>query len=168
MEELAKKKGISMAQFALAWSLANEFITAPIVGTTNLESLKELIGESLLSRIPCSAAHSSLGILSIIFLYPSFYLLPRLSSAWADEVAATHIKLTTEEKKYIDEVYEPLQVVSPEYETISKLTYSVDMNRLKQVYSYKCIKSLGQSPLRSHPNPLLLTLTFVSEQVQTD
>ena len=26
--------------------------------------------------------------------------------------AATHIKLSREEKKYIDEVYEPLQVVS--------------------------------------------------------
>jgi len=45
VEELAKKRGISMAQLALAWSLANEFITAPIVGTTNLDSLKELIGE---------------------------------------------------------------------------------------------------------------------------
>jgi hypothetical protein len=29
-------------------------------------------------------------------------------------VAATHIKLSGEEKKYIDEVYEPLQVVSSE------------------------------------------------------
>jgi hypothetical protein len=28
--------------------------------------------------------------------------------------AAAHIKLSGEEKKYIDEVYEPLQVVSPE------------------------------------------------------
>jgi hypothetical protein len=28
--------------------------------------------------------------------------------------AATHIKLSGEEKKYIDEVYEPLQVVSPD------------------------------------------------------
>jgi len=27
-------------------------------------------------------------------------------------IAATHIKLSGEEKKYIDEVYEPLQVVS--------------------------------------------------------
>jgi aryl-alcohol dehydrogenase-like predicted oxidoreductase len=48
VEELAKKKGISMAQLALAWSLANEFITAPIVGTTNLDSLKELIGMSII------------------------------------------------------------------------------------------------------------------------
>jgi aryl-alcohol dehydrogenase-like predicted oxidoreductase len=46
VEELAKKKGISMAQLALAWSLANDFITAPIIGTTNLDSLKELIGMS--------------------------------------------------------------------------------------------------------------------------
>lgn len=45
VEELAKKKGISMAQLALAWSLANDCVTAPIVGTTNLDSLKELIGE---------------------------------------------------------------------------------------------------------------------------
>jgi aryl-alcohol dehydrogenase-like predicted oxidoreductase len=48
VEELAEKKGISMAQLALAWSLANEFITAPIVGTTNLDSLKELIGMSII------------------------------------------------------------------------------------------------------------------------
>jgi aryl-alcohol dehydrogenase-like predicted oxidoreductase len=34
-----------MAQIALAWSFANEFVTAPIIGTTKLESLKELIGE---------------------------------------------------------------------------------------------------------------------------
>jgi len=49
VEELAKKRGISMAQLALAWSLANEFITAPIVGTTNLDSLKELIGMYIVS-----------------------------------------------------------------------------------------------------------------------
>ena len=45
MEELSKKKGVTMAQVALAWSLSNEFITAPIVGTTSLENMKELIGE---------------------------------------------------------------------------------------------------------------------------
>lgn len=42
--EIATKRGISMAQVALAWSLYNDFVTAPIVGTTKLESLKELIG----------------------------------------------------------------------------------------------------------------------------
>jgi hypothetical protein len=30
----------------------------------------------------------------------------------ADDIAATHIELSGEEKKYIDEVYEPLPVVS--------------------------------------------------------
>ena len=45
VEELAKKKDVSMAQIAVAWSLANEYVTAPIVGTTSLENLKELIGE---------------------------------------------------------------------------------------------------------------------------
>ena len=44
MEELAKKKGVSMAQIALAWILAKDGVTAPIVGTTSLENLKELIG----------------------------------------------------------------------------------------------------------------------------
>ena len=43
VEELAKKKGVKMAQIAVAWSLKK--ITAPIVGTTKLENLKEAIGE---------------------------------------------------------------------------------------------------------------------------
>lgn len=45
INEIAKKKGISMAQVALAWCLANEYVTAPIVGTTRIEALQELIGE---------------------------------------------------------------------------------------------------------------------------
>lgn len=36
-----------MAQIALAWSLANDYVHAPIVGTTSLENLKELIGGSV-------------------------------------------------------------------------------------------------------------------------
>lgn len=43
VEELAQKKGATMAQIALAWSLAKPGVTAPIVGTTKLENLKELI-----------------------------------------------------------------------------------------------------------------------------
>ncbi|KAK6902583.1 hypothetical protein I203_107841 [Kwoniella mangroviensis CBS 8507] len=64
VEEVAKKKRISMAQVALAWSLSNDFITAPIVGSTSLDNLKELIG-------------------------------------------ALDVKLTPEEKAYIDEPYAP-------------------------------------------------------------
>ncbi|GJE98389.1 aldo/keto reductase [Phanerochaete sordida] len=43
VEQLAKKKGISMAQVALAWSLSKEHVTAPIVGSTKLENLQEAI-----------------------------------------------------------------------------------------------------------------------------
>ncbi|THH31705.1 hypothetical protein EUX98_g2451 [Antrodiella citrinella] len=42
VEEIAKK-GISMAQVAIAWSLAFPGVTAPIVGTTSLNNLKEII-----------------------------------------------------------------------------------------------------------------------------
>lgn len=41
---MAKKKGVEMAQIALAWSCKR--VTAPIVGTTKLENLVETIGES--------------------------------------------------------------------------------------------------------------------------
>lgn len=43
VHEVAQKRNISMAQVAVAWCLAHNFVTAPIVGTTKLESLKELI-----------------------------------------------------------------------------------------------------------------------------
>ncbi|KAG2342877.1 aryl-alcohol dehydrogenase [Suillus weaverae] len=44
LEEVAKKKGASMAQIALAWSLAQDVVTAPIVGTTSLKNLQDLLG----------------------------------------------------------------------------------------------------------------------------
>jgi len=44
LEEVAKKKGASMAQTALAWSMQKDGVTAPIVGTTSLDNLKDLIG----------------------------------------------------------------------------------------------------------------------------
>ncbi|KAL0954992.1 hypothetical protein HGRIS_003918 [Hohenbuehelia grisea] len=43
VEEIAKKKQISMAQVALAWSLSKNVISAPIVGTTSLRNLQEMI-----------------------------------------------------------------------------------------------------------------------------
>ena len=33
-----------MAQVAIAWSLSKPFMTAPIVGTTSLDKLKDLVG----------------------------------------------------------------------------------------------------------------------------
>ncbi|KAN0090861.1 NADP-dependent oxidoreductase domain containing protein [Tylopilus felleus] len=43
LEEVAKKKGASMAQMALAWSMAQDAVTAPIVGTTSLDNLLDLL-----------------------------------------------------------------------------------------------------------------------------
>ncbi|KAJ7271882.1 aryl-alcohol dehydrogenase [Mycena haematopus] len=43
VEELSKKKGASMAQIALAWCMAKDGVTAPIVGSTSLDNLYELI-----------------------------------------------------------------------------------------------------------------------------
>jgi len=39
--ELAEKKGVKMAQVAFAWSAKK--VTAPIIGTTKLDNLKEMI-----------------------------------------------------------------------------------------------------------------------------
>jgi aryl-alcohol dehydrogenase-like predicted oxidoreductase len=46
-ETIAKARGVSMAQVALAWILSKDQVSAPIVGTTSVDNLKELIGESL-------------------------------------------------------------------------------------------------------------------------
>lgn len=41
--ELAKKKGKTMAQIALAWQLSCDFVTAPIIGSTRIEAIDELV-----------------------------------------------------------------------------------------------------------------------------
>jgi len=43
VEKLAKDKNLSMAQIALAWVMNKPGVTAPIVGTTSLKNLEELI-----------------------------------------------------------------------------------------------------------------------------
>ncbi|KAG6895568.1 hypothetical protein C0992_000563 [Termitomyces sp. T32_za158] len=43
VEDLAVRKGLSMAQVAVMWSLSKEGVTAPIVGTTSMKNLEELI-----------------------------------------------------------------------------------------------------------------------------
>ena len=69
VEEIAKKRGASMAQISLAWILTKEgsyvpfverkyrpcvnpsvhaAVSAPIVGTTSLDKLKELIGRDMI------------------------------------------------------------------------------------------------------------------------
>ena len=43
LEQVAKELGYSMAQTALAWMLGKPFITAPIVGTTNVRHIEEAV-----------------------------------------------------------------------------------------------------------------------------
>ncbi|KAG8977475.1 hypothetical protein FRB90_008783 [Tulasnella sp. 427] len=43
VEEVAKKMNVTMAQVAIAWTLQKDGVTAPIVGTTSLENLKDII-----------------------------------------------------------------------------------------------------------------------------
>ncbi|WVF71722.1 hypothetical protein IAT40_006530 [Kwoniella sp. CBS 6097] len=43
VQQLAEKRGVSMAQIALAWSLSKEFVTAPIIGSTSIDKLKDLL-----------------------------------------------------------------------------------------------------------------------------
>jgi len=52
VEKIAKAKGASMAQVSLAWVLAKEGVTAPIVGTTSLENLHDLLGAVNITLTP--------------------------------------------------------------------------------------------------------------------
>ncbi|EIM87559.1 oxidoreductase [Stereum hirsutum FP-91666 SS1] len=44
VQELARKRGKTMAQIALAWVIAKDAVSAPIIGTTSLEKLEDNIG----------------------------------------------------------------------------------------------------------------------------
>ena len=43
VETIAKKRGVSMAQIAIAWSLHNKYVCAPIIGVNSVERLDEMI-----------------------------------------------------------------------------------------------------------------------------
>jgi len=43
VEELAKKKQVSMAQIAIAWVMKQDTVAAPIIGTTSIDKLKDMI-----------------------------------------------------------------------------------------------------------------------------
>ncbi|TCD64936.1 hypothetical protein EIP91_003433 [Steccherinum ochraceum] len=43
VEEVAKKRGISMTQVSIAWLLSKDYITAPIVGTTKMDNLRDIV-----------------------------------------------------------------------------------------------------------------------------
>ncbi|KZS87848.1 oxidoreductase, partial [Sistotremastrum niveocremeum HHB9708] len=44
VEEIAKKRGNSMAQIAVAWILSKDVVAAPVLGTTSVENLKDILG----------------------------------------------------------------------------------------------------------------------------
>ncbi|RPD67414.1 Aldo keto reductase [Lentinus tigrinus ALCF2SS1-6] len=43
VEEISKTRGISMAQVTLAWECSKDVVAAPIIGTTSLNNLKDII-----------------------------------------------------------------------------------------------------------------------------
>ncbi|KZT00369.1 Aldo/keto reductase [Laetiporus sulphureus 93-53] len=43
VEEVVRKRGVSMAQVTVAWSLSKDVVAAPIVGTTKLEDLEDIL-----------------------------------------------------------------------------------------------------------------------------
>ncbi|MHA2248757.1 MAG: aldo/keto reductase [Candidatus Kariarchaeaceae archaeon] len=44
VKEIAEVKGVTMVQIALAWMLARDFVTAPIIGANTIEQLEENVG----------------------------------------------------------------------------------------------------------------------------
>ncbi|KAJ7220745.1 aryl-alcohol dehydrogenase [Mycena pura] len=44
VEEIANKRGISMAQVSVAWVMSQEGVSAPLVGTTSLDNLRDIVG----------------------------------------------------------------------------------------------------------------------------
>jgi aryl-alcohol dehydrogenase-like predicted oxidoreductase len=69
-----------MAQVGLAWILSRDVVSAPLIGTTSLENLKDIIG-----------------------IYYQCYL----TSLTHYFSAGVHVKLTDEEIKSIEEPYKP-------------------------------------------------------------
>ncbi|KAJ6577294.1 Aldo/keto reductase [Mycena capillaripes] len=87
VEELAKKHGATMAQISLAWVISKTEVTAPVVGSSSIEKLKDLIG------MP-STPSSGIWINYIAFL------------------GALDVKLSSEEIKYLEEPYTPMAIMS--------------------------------------------------------
>ena len=71
VEQLAKARGIPMAQMSLAWMLSKPFITAPIVGTTAAQHVEdavaaldvELSGEEISALEKPYVTHPVLGMM---------------------------------------------------------------------------------------------------------
>ncbi|MFH1907182.1 MAG: aldo/keto reductase, partial [Chloroflexota bacterium] len=49
MDDMAKEKGATLSQVALAWLLADPLITSPIIGANSLDQLKDNLGALAIS-----------------------------------------------------------------------------------------------------------------------
>jgi aryl-alcohol dehydrogenase-like predicted oxidoreductase len=74
-----------MAQISIAWILAKDPVSAPVVGTTSLQNLYDIIGGSGTSTASCSCSRRS--------------------------SESVNVKLTDEEINYLEEPYQPLPVL---------------------------------------------------------
>lgn len=45
VEAIANRRKISMAQVALAWCMSKDPVSAPVVGTTSVKNLEDLVGK---------------------------------------------------------------------------------------------------------------------------
>lgn len=43
IEEIAQKRGVSMAVISIAWSLSKPFMTSPIIGMSKIERVQEAV-----------------------------------------------------------------------------------------------------------------------------
>ena len=76
-----------MAQVAIAWSLSKDGVTAPIVGTTSLSNLKDIIGMYHIIRVSVDKFINKVNIEGV------------------------HVELTEEEIKYLEEPYQPQSII---------------------------------------------------------
>ncbi len=80
-----------MTQVALAWVLAKPGVAAPIVGTTSLASLAELLGKPLVRRGGVGSRDGA------------------DAGAWVEPAGALEVTLDEEELQYLEEPYAPMR-----------------------------------------------------------
>lgn len=77
-----------MAQISLAWIISKPGVSAPIIGTTNLSNLEDILGQRY------------------FILHGSDHGLTLVQYA----AGALEVKLTEEEVKYLEEPYKPMAI----------------------------------------------------------
>lgn len=77
-----------MAQISLAWIMSKPGVSAPIIGTTNLSNLEDILGQR----------------------YPRLHNSDRVLTLVQCVAGALEVKLTEEEVKYLEEPYKPMAI----------------------------------------------------------